>query len=46
MNWLHPFLCLASGVELCSSTGTYLISLIECTLCFSQFALAHWKSTD
>ena len=40
MRWLHTVLMLASGIEACSGTGTYLLSMAECAACLSHFLFA------
>jgi hypothetical protein len=40
MKLLHGLLIFASAAELYLSSGTYVISFLECAMCLGQFALA------
>ncbi len=42
MNRIHALMVAASAGEMYSESGTYLMALVQCAACLSQFVLRNW----
>ncbi len=42
MNWIHALMVAASAAEMYSESGTYVMAMVQCAACLSQFVLRNW----
>ncbi len=43
MNWIHALMAAASAAEMYSGSVSFMMPMVQCAACLSQFVLRKWN---